>query len=173
DRAARRGSSRTRSYHSESQHSVRHLLEAGDIGALHVVYVPAELLTIGQATVVDVVHDFTQHKLQLRLLPGPARRVLAHFQPGHRDTAGVGRLAGPEHRLRPAEVVRRFQVARHVRPFRHGDAAVGHQRARIVAEQLVLGRAGEGDVAGYAPRRLPRVEGRAFELLGIFADPAA
>ena len=39
----------------------------------------------------------------------------------------------------------------------------------IVAEQLVLGRAGQGDVAGDAPGRLAGVEGRALEFVGIFA----
>ena len=47
------------------------------------------------------------------------------------------------------------------------------QRAGVVAEQLVLGRAGQSDVAGHAPRPLAGVEGRALEFLGIFGDPAA
>ena len=58
--------------HSERQHRVRDFLEAGDIGAAHVVDVPAFLGPISEAAVVDAVHDLAQHDLQLRFLPAAA-----------------------------------------------------------------------------------------------------
>ena len=49
-----------------------------------------------------------------------------------------------------------LEVGRHVGAFADRDAAVRDQRLRILAEQFVLRRAGQRDVAGHAPRRLAR-----------------
>src|SRR5690606_8346448 len=74
------------------QHGVGNLDEAGDVGALDVVDA-AVFLAVGDAGVVDGLHDAVQLGIHLAGGPVQAHGVLAHFQTATGDAAGVGGLA--------------------------------------------------------------------------------
>ena len=107
----------------------------------------------------------------------PARcgaRVLAHLEARDGDAAGIGGLAGRVEEFRVLEDVHAFEVGRHVGAFRDRDAAVRDQRAGVLAEQLVLGRAGQSDVACRRPTGvLPAWKVAPLIFVGIFGDAAA
>src|SRR3546814_1234964 len=85
----------------------------------------------------------------------------------------IRRLARREHDLCILEDMHAVEVGRHVGAFADRDAAVLDEHLGIVAEQLVLRRARQSDVARHAPRRLAGGEGRGLELFAIFLDPPA
>ena len=95
---------------------------------------------------IDVDHDAL--KLGINFLEGPGQTlgVLAHFQCGGCDTAGVGSLAGNEEDAVLLQVLGRLEGSGHVRAFADRIDAVGNECLRVVEQQLVLGRAGKCDV---------------------------
>src|SRR3546814_20170370 len=79
--------------HPEGKHRVGNLLESRDIGALHILAIPARLFAMGQAARVDARHHVLQHLLPLALAPASPRPVLAHLQtlpPKNRKTVVSG-----------------------------------------------------------------------------------
>src|SRR3546814_9829018 len=65
------------------------------------------------------------------------------------------------------------EVCRNVGDLADREAAVREEHLGIGAEQLVLRRARESDVARHAQRRRAGGEGRGLELFAIFLDPPA
>ena len=131
------------------------------------------LVAVGDAAVVNAVHDVAQHHLQFSFLPRAAFGVLAHFEAGYRHAARIGRFARCEHDLGGLEHMHRFQIARHIRAFGHRLAAIGHQGACIRPKQFVLRGARQRHIARHVPRGNASVESRASEMVGIVADPPA
>ncbi|MNT59192.1 hypothetical protein D3C72_1966790 [compost metagenome] len=110
---------------------------------------------------VDVLHDAVQALVHLAGGPVQAHGVLAHFQAAGGHAAGVGGLARGEEDARLDEDIHSLQGGRHVGAFGHADAAIGQQRPGVFGIQLVLGRAGQRDVAGQCPGTLARQEAQA------------
>ncbi len=148
-------------------HCGRHLHEAGDVSALHVVQVAVGLLAVAHALLVDGGHDLVE--LRVDLFGGPLEvfGVLRHFEAGACHAASVDSLAGGVDGLCFDEVVDSLGGAAHVGYFRHEFHAVVNQHLRIVAVKLVLGSAGEGDVYFLLPGLAAGEELRAGEFLGV------
>ncbi len=121
----------------------------------------------------DVHHDGFQ--LGVHLVEGPAHAlgVLAHFQRGGGYAAGVARLAGAEENAALLEVFRGVQGGGHIGALGHGEAASGHQRFRVLQEQLVLGGAGQSHVALGAPHAPALVIDAVGPGLGVLGQPGA
>ncbi len=83
--------------------------------------------------------------------------VLAHFQSGCSDAAGVCGLAGSEQNTVLLEIFGGLKGGGHVGAFRNGNAAVGNQSLGIIQIQLVLGGAGQSHVALNGPYALALV----------------
>ena len=123
---------------------------------------------------VDVIHDLLKPALGLLEAPAVAAGILLHFQRRGGDAAGIGGLARREKNARLLEQLHRLGGAGHVGAFGHGDHAVLDQHLGILAVQLVLGGAGQRDVAGHVPDGAAADILRAIPLqLDIFRDPAA
>ncbi len=118
---------------------------------------------------MDALHDVAQQALQFLFLPGDACRVLAHLETGNGHAAGVRRLARREQDARCLKSVHAFEIGRHVGAFGNRIDAVGQHHPGIVAADLVLRRAREGDLAGHDPGPLTGVEAAA-ELLRVLLD---
>ena len=76
-----------------SHHGVGDLQEAGNVGAEHHVARLAALDGGVIAGLEDVLHDAVQLLVDFFEAPAHAQGVLAHFQTGGGDAAGVGSLA--------------------------------------------------------------------------------
>ena len=127
-------------------HSIEDLLEAGDIGACHVVAFHAVLLGSGVDVVIDVDHDALELLVDFLECPGQTLGVLAHFQCGGSYAAGVGCLAGNEENAVLLQVLGRLEGGGHVCAFADCVDTVGNECLRVIEQQLVLGRAGKCDV---------------------------
>ena len=86
--------------------------------------------------------------------PGEAQAVLAHFQAGSSNAAGVGCFSGSEQDTVALQVSDCFRGRRHVSTFGNSVAAVGNQCLGTFQLQLVLGCAGQSDIAGNSPDAL-------------------
>ena len=86
--------------------------------------------------------------------PGQTQAVLAHLQTGGGHAARVGRLGGGKQHAVALQVGHRLGGGGHVRALGHREAAVRHQRLGAFQRQLVLGGAGQRDVAGHVPDAL-------------------
>ena len=104
--------------------------------------------------------------------PRDARAILAHFKPRYRDATGIGGLAGRIQDSRYLKGINTAELGRHIGTLGDADATVLEQRFRLVFVDFVLCRAGQCDVAGYAPGAA-LVETRRLVFVGIFADAAA
>ena len=91
-----------------------------------------------------------------------ALAVLAHLQRGGAHAAGVGGLGGPEEHAVLLQVLDALDDGGHVRALGYAVAAVLHQRLAGIQADLVLGGAGQGDVAGDGPDA-----GAALVILGV------
>jgi len=86
--------------------------------------------------------------------PGQPGAVLAHLEGGSGDSSGVGGLGGTEEDSGLLEGCDRTGGAGHVGSLGDGEASVGDEHLGVVLVELVLGGAGEGDVAGDGPDAL-------------------
>src|SRR5699024_1413963 len=75
-----------------AHHGRGDLQEARDVGAGHQVALAAVFLGSIGSSLVDVDHDVVQTLVHFLEGPAQAQGVLAHFQAGSSDTAGVGSL---------------------------------------------------------------------------------
>ena len=120
---------------------------------------------------MDVVHDGLKLPVDLLARPGDAQGVLALLQAGHGNAPRVGRLGRAEQDLPGKKRPHRSQRGRHVGAFGHRQEPVVDQGFRVVGVQLVLRGAGQGELAGDAPRPLLLVV-LAAEVLGVLVDPS-
>jgi hypothetical protein len=150
---------------SGRRHRVGHLDEAGDVRAVDVVEA-AVLLAVTHAVPVDIGHDHAQAAVDLATLPGQAFAVLRHLQARSRHAPGIGGLARSVQDPGIEEDMHGLETRRHVGAL--GDAldAVLDEQARIRAVDLVLGRAGQGDVHRQAPGSFAG-QVHEVELLGV------
>ena len=82
-----------RSHNALSHHGVGDLQEAGNVGAEHHVARLAALDGGVVAGLKDALHDAVQLLVDFFEAPAHAQGVLAHFQTGGGNAAGVGSLA--------------------------------------------------------------------------------
>ena len=122
---------------------------------------------------MDVHHDRAEFCVDLFGRPGDTHRVLRHFEPRGRNAAGIGSLARGEEQLVLLEDADGIGGRGHVRPFGYADAAVVHERLRLVSVQLVLRGARHGDVALHAPRALAGVVLGRRIAVGVLLDTSA
>ncbi len=134
------------------QHGIGHFHKAGDVGAVDIIHEAAAFMPVLQAGFVDIGHDVVKVLVHFFGRPRHAQRVLAHFQAGSGHAAGVAGFARRIEDLRLHKGVYRGDGAGHIRAFGHADAAVTQEHGRIGFVELVLGGAGQGDVAGHMPR---------------------
>src|SRR5699024_4617019 len=83
------------------------------------------------------------------------------LQTGGGHAAGVGSLGGGEHQASALDGGNGLGGAGHVSALKHTDAAVGDEGLGGLLVQLVLGGAGQSDVAGHSPDA-----GAALHILG-------
>ena len=143
-----------KSNHTLAHHSAGDLLEACDVGTGNQVALHAVTLGCIGSVLVDVDHDVVQALVNLFKGPGEAQAVLAHFQAGSSNAAGVGCLSGSEQDTVALQVSDCFRGRRHVSTFSNSVAAVGNQCLGTFQLQLVLGCAGQSDIAGNSPDAL-------------------
>ena len=129
-----------------SDHRVGDLDEAGEVGASDIVALHAVLLGGIVGVVVDGLHDVLELGVDFVGGPGKTHGVLAHLETGNRNTAGVGSLAGSEGDA-AVEVVDGVGRAAHVRGLDDHHAAVLDEHLGVIAVELVLDGAREGDIA--------------------------
>ena len=127
-------------------HRVGDLDEACEVGSGNVVALHAVLFGRVVGVVVDGLHDVLELGVDFVGGPGKAHGVLAHFETGNRNTAGVGGLAGRESDA-AVEVVDGIGRAAHVRGLDNHHAAVLDEHLGVIAVEFVLNGAGEGDIA--------------------------
>ena len=84
-------------------------------------------------------------------VPAGAAGVLLHLEGGGRHTTGVGGLTGPKRMPALLEGLDSLRGGGHVGALGDHAAAAPKQGVRGVAVKLVLGGAGQGDVAGDVP----------------------
>lgn len=157
-------------------HGIRHLHEAGNIGAGDVVgegFVGRVFLGVGQGVRVDVGHDALQLVVHFLARPGEALAVLGHFQTGRGHAAGVGGLGRAVQDFGGQVGFNAFQVRGHVGAFRHQGTAVLDEGAGVFSVDFVLRGGGEGAVARNAPGTLAFKVLRLRELLHVFRNAAA
>src|SRR5699024_7650136 len=92
---------------------------------------------------------------------------------GGSNAARVGSLRRAEEYAVCLECLNRFRGGRHIRALGNELAAVRDQCLGVVAVELVLGCAGERDVALDAPRTLALRVGAARNTLCVLLDAAA
>ena len=90
--------------------------------------------------------------------PGQAQAVLAHFQAGGSNAASVGCLSRGKQDTVLLQVSDGIRGGRHVGTLGYAVAAIGNQSLGTVQAQLVLGGAGQGDVAGDSPDALAALD---------------
>src|SRR5699024_1253769 len=66
--------------HAQSQHGPGHAIEAGNVGAKHIVAGMSVLGSSFVAVTVDVAHDLAQALLGIAKTPGATRGILLQFQ---------------------------------------------------------------------------------------------
>ena len=138
-----------------SPDNVGDLEEAGDVGAVHVVARRAVFFggLVRQFSWMLIMmlcrRSSTSSRVQLR-----RSEFWRHFEAGNRDAAGVGSLAGAVEDLALEEDVDRLGSRRHVRALGDAVAAVLDQVVGVFDVDLVLGGAGQGNVALDLPEGL-------------------
>ena len=153
------------------QHGVDHFQEACDVGTGHIIARHAVLL----GGIVQVVENIHHNALQLgvHFLKGPAEPlgVLTHFQGRGGHAACIGGFAGAEQDMMVLEILGGVQSGGHIGALGHGDDPVGNQSLGILQMQLVLGGAGQGNVAFHSPDPTALVVHGAGAGLGILGEP--
>ena len=141
-----------------AHHGGGDLLKAGDVGTGNQVALHAVLFGGGGGSLVDVDHDVVQALIDLLEGPGQAQAVLAHLQTGGGNTARVGSLGGGKQDAVALQVGDGLGGGRHIGTLGYAVAAIGNQSLGTVQTQLVLGGAGQGDVAGDGPDALAALD---------------
>ena len=163
-----------RSHNALSHHGVGDLQEAGNVRAEHHVARLAALDGGVVAGLKDALHDAVQLLVDFFEAPAHAQGVLAHFQTGGGNAAGVGSLARRVEQAGLDDRVDGLGGQRHVRAFEHGHGAVFDDGLRALEIHLVLGRARHGDVARHGPDVLAAlVVLAAGHFVGVDADAGA
>ena len=109
-------------HYALSQHGVRHLDEARDVGAHHIVFGVAIGLGGRIGVCENVLHDPLELCIDLFKAPGEALAVLAHLQGGGCHTAGVGRFAGGKEHACLLQHLGGLDGGGHIGAFRPGSA---------------------------------------------------
>ena len=122
------------------------------------------------ALAVDAVHDLVQTLVDVFGRPTEVHGVLAHFETGSGDTAGVHGLARCVKHLVSDEFVDGFGRTSHVRDFAYAEHAVINEVLRVVAVEFVLRSAGKGNIDLDFPRTLAFNKLRTGEFFGIGGD---
>ncbi|MPM16585.1 hypothetical protein SDC9_62966 [bioreactor metagenome] len=122
---------------------------------------------------MQVAHDRLEPGGGLLERPVLPAGVLLHLQPGRRDATGVGGLRRAE--LHPClpERLDGLRGARHVGPLGDELRPVLHQGDRMIAADLVLGRARQGDLDRHVPDASAGDEPGPGAQRGVVRDPAA
>ncbi len=121
----------------------------------------------------DAHHDVVELLVHFLKAPGVPHGILAHLQAAGGYATGVGRLSGTKEDPRLLELLHRFGGAGHIGPLRHRHNAAGDELFRSLSIQLVLGGAGQGDIAFNAPDTLAALGvGGGGDLVQIFLDAA-
>ena len=134
-------------------------------------------MAVALGGVVDGVEDAHHDALELRVHflegPGEALGVLGHLQTGGGHAAGVGRLAREEHNAVLLHVLGSLEGGGHVGALGEDLAAVLHEILHVLHVHLVLGGAGQRDVAGGNPHAAALVVLDALAAGGILGEAAA
>ena len=102
-------------------------------------------------SVEDALHDALQLCIDLFEAPAQTLGVLAHLQTGGSHAAGVGSLCGSVQDAVGQVDLDGLGSAGHVSALADHGAAALHQSLCGLLVDLVLGSAGQGDVAGDSP----------------------
>ena len=117
---------------------------------------------------INAFHNVFEFFVNLFKRPNDARAVLAHFERGGRNTAGICRFARCEQHFVRKEIVGCFNGRRHVGAFSYGEAAVFDQRFRAFKVKFVLRCTRQRHVAGHFPNLFARHEFRGGLVFGVF-----
>ena len=122
----------------------------------------------------DALHDALQLGIHFLKAPAQALGVLAHLQTGGSHAACVGSLCGSVQDAVGQVDLDGLRGAGHVGTLAHDGAAALHQSLSGLLVDLVLGCAGQGDVAGDSPD-LGAICNIGYTLvgLGVLLDAAA
>src|SRR3989344_4015249 len=93
-RLCRNGNAITYLDNSLVNHGIGYLHESGDIRAVYIIHKTIFLASVFHATFVNSPHDLTQPVVDFCPRPRLAHAVLRHLKTRHRDTSGIGSLAG-------------------------------------------------------------------------------
>ena len=99
--------------------------------------------------------------------PAEMHGILTHLQSTGSNATCIDRLAGSKNHLGLDERIDGFGSATHIRDLAYALHTISNQLLGILAVELVLSGAGQGDVALHLPRLLAGIEGGLWELLGI------
>ena len=99
----------------------------------------------------DVLHDALETSVDFLEGPAQSQAVLAHFQCGHCNTAGIGSLGRSKEHAGLLEGCGGFEGGRHIGAFCNGLDTVGNQGVGGININFILRCAGECDIAGDGP----------------------
>ena len=118
----------------------------------------------------NIHHDAAQFLIDLFKAPGQTLAVLAHLQRGGCHPAGVGRLARRKQHAVALQILGRLKSGGHVSTLGHRYAAVFHQQLGILEQQLILGGAGQRNIALDRPHAAALMILRVRAALDVLAD---
>ena len=121
---------------------------------------------------MDAPHDLLQLCVDLFARPAQAQRVLRLLEARYCDATRIRGLAGREEHLVLLEELRGRERCRHIGPLANGHDAVLDHFPGVVLVDLILRRAGKGNVRPYPPGPLALMV-LALVLLRIFRYAAA
>ena len=161
-------------YNTLSLHCLCNLKETCNVSTCNIV--AFHIITLGSIInfMEDINHDLMKFCINFVRCPGKSLGVLAHFQTGGGDAAGVGSLARRVEQAGLDDRVDGLGGQRHVRAFEHGHGAVFDDGLRALEIHLVLGRARHGDVARHGPDVLAALDIlSACDFVGIDGDASS
>ena len=155
-------------------HGGGHLQETGAVCTDHQVALGTSSNGCIVGSVEDALHDALQLGIHFLKAPAQTLGVLAHFQTGGGHAAGVGCLCGSVQDTVGQVDLDGLGRAGHVCALADNGAAVLDQSLSGLLVDLVLGCAGQGDVAGDSPD-LGAICNIGYTLvgLGVLLDTAA
>ena len=130
-----------------SEHSVRDFRKARDVCADYEVVLSAVLFGVRRNLTVDAFHNAVKFLIDFFESPAEAQAVLAHFERGSSNAAGVSRFTGGKEHAVFLQVFDRVGSRGHVRAFRNDRYAVFDEVLRVTLDEFVLSSAGKSDVA--------------------------
>lgn len=149
---------------------VGHLGKPGDISAHDVIAGMTVLVGGLDTAVVDVGHDLLQPGLRRVEIPGIPRGILLHLEGRGSHAARIGCLTRGENDIGILEGVHRLRGTGHIGTFGDGDHTIANEGVGSLSIELVLGRAGQGDVDGNIPNRSVGAESSRSASSGILAN---